>query len=139
MATSVTTETAATASQLNPANLFELRCGSDTIGYTAHNFAGQRQLEYNGRTFVDDEIRVEETALGTLLTVELKAIPDLSRDVLTVVLPEVLVGKGGSEKVSLPVVFHTIQESIAGPPLTPGQVQTYDVKIFNGTASFVFS
>ena len=42
-------------------------------------------------------------------------------------------------KVDVPVVFHTVQGSIAGPPLNPGQVQTYDVKTFSGTASFVVS
>lgn len=129
----------AVATELIPANLFELSSGDDGIAYTVRNFVGKRQIDFNGRTFVGDEILSKETALGTLLTVELKAIPDHSRHFLTVVLPEVLVRKNGTERLNMPVLFHTVKSSIAGPPLHPCQVQVYDVKVFSGTATFVIT
>jgi hypothetical protein len=47
--------------------------------------------------------------------------------------------EGGLSGASAPVIFDTVEMSIAGPPLTPGPVQTYVVDIFSGTASFVIS
>ena len=129
----------AVATELVPANLFELSSGDDGIAYTVRNFAGKRQIDFNGRTFTGDEVYSEETALGTLLTVELKAIPDHSRHFLTVVLPEVLVRKNGTERLNVPVFFHTVKSSFAGPPHHPCQTQVYDVKVFTGTATYVIT
>lgn len=128
---------------LEPANHFELRRGRKRITYTATNFAGQRQLDYDdgteSRSFTGDAVRSEESALGTLLTVELKVIFDGPKDLLTLVLPEVLLEGGKPEKLSAPVIFHTVQGSIVGRPLNPGPVQTYEEKTFRGTADFVLT
>lgn len=124
------------------ANFFELRRGGSRITYTESNFAGEPVVTYNDgteRTFTGDEVRRETTELGTLVTVTLGVIPDLERRLLTLVLPQVLVGAGNPEKVSVPVVFHRIEMSIAGPPFHPGPVQTYDVKTYKGKASFIVS
>ena len=84
------------------------------------------------RTFTGNEVSREETTLGTLVTVILKTSVDGPRDLLTLVLPEVFVNKV-PEKLSTPVIFHTT-EGVILPKLGP--VQTYNVKIFSGTASF---
>jgi hypothetical protein len=124
------------------ANFFELSHGRSTISYTASNIAGQPVVTYNNgsvtRTFTGDEVRREQTALGTLVTVTLEVIFDGPTHLLTLVLPEVLV-RAEPEKVSVPVIFHTVEGSIAGRLLNPGPVQTYKVEIFSGTASFVVS
>lgn len=142
MATSVETERKIPTPKLVDANFFELSHGKSTISYTASNIAGQPVVTYdNGsvtRSFTGDEVRREETALGTLVTVTLEVIFDGPTHLLTLVLPEVLV-RQEPEKVSVPVIFHTVEGSIAGPPLNPGPVQTYDVQIFSGTASFIVS
>ena len=142
MATSVQTERKIPAPKLVDANFFELSHGKSTISYTESNIAGRPVVTYNNgsvtRTFTGDEVRREETALGTLVTVTLEVIADGPTHLLTLVLPEVLV-REEPEKVSVPVIFHTVEGSIAGRPLNPGPVQTYDVKIFTGTASFVVS
>jgi hypothetical protein len=57
---------------------------------------------------------------------------------LTLVLPEVLVGPHGPVSFSAPVIFHTV-EGVIARGFTPGPTQTYEVKIFNGTASFVLT
>lgn len=128
---------------LQPANYFQLRRGRTRLTYTATNIAGQPQINYDDgttpRTFTGQEIQQETSALGTLLTVELQVIFDGPRHLLTLVLPEVLLQDGKPEKLQTPVVFHTVQGSIAGRPLNPGPVQTYDVKTFRGTANFVLS
>jgi hypothetical protein len=144
MATSAqATRKAAPKSAFEDANLFELRRGSSRITYTASNIAGEPVVSYKDggtmRTFTGDEVRREQTEIGTLVTVTLSAIPDLETRLLTLVLPEVQVNSGTPEKVGVPVIFTRVEMSIAGPPLHPGPVQTYDVKIYNGTARFIVS
>jgi len=136
MATSVQTEPGTEVAKLDTANFFELSHGTSTISYSASNIAGQPVVTYNGRSFTGDEVRREKTELGTLVTVTLEVIIDGPTDLLTLVVPQVLVRRNQPPvPVSLPVVFHTIKDTIAGPP--PGQVHTYDVKIYTGKASFV--
>jgi hypothetical protein len=145
MATSVKTEPSAQAAQRKAANFFQLSYDPDhdhdhdksTISYTASNIAGQPVFTYNNgkvtRTFTGNEVNRQETTLGALVTVILKTSVDGPRDLLTLVLPEVFVNEGRPEKLSTPVIFHTTAGVI--PPKL-GPVQTYDVKIFSGTASF---
>jgi hypothetical protein len=121
---------------LEEANLFELRYNHSRITYTASDIAGEPQVSVGSQSFRGDEIRREKSELGTLVTVTLSEIPDLERRLLTLVLPEVLLDDA-PEKVSVPVVFTRVELSIAGRPLKPGPVQTYDVKIYKGKASFI--
>jgi hypothetical protein len=143
MATSARAARIAPIPALDEANHFELRRGRSRITYTVSNIAGDPVVTYNDggtpRTFTGDEVRREKTELGTLVTVTLGVIPDLETRLLTIVLPEVLVNPGTPEPFSAPVVFTRVEMSIAGPPLHPGPVQTYDVKIYTGKASFIVS
>ena len=124
------------------ANDFQLSLGRTTISFTPANFAGQPLLNFDDgvnppRAFMgDDQVGLEGSALGALVTVTLEAIPDLETHLLTPVLPEVLI-KDKPEKVAVPVIFHTVRTSIIGKPTSPGPVQTYDVKVFDCTASAV--
>ncbi|HEX4965365.1 MAG TPA: hypothetical protein VF173_31435 [Thermoanaerobaculia bacterium] len=132
MATSA--KEAAALATLGAANFFEVSHAKSTLSYEVSNSAGQPVLTYNDgkqtKTFTGNEVSRENTALGTLVTVILKPSIDSSRQLLTLVQPEVLVN-GGPEKVSLPVIFHTTAGVI---PLKPGPRQTYDVQIFKGIA-----
>jgi len=138
MATSA--QTAPPIAKAKAANYFELSHGRDTLIYTVSNIAGQPVLDYTHagklRSFTGDEIQSEKTTLGTEVTVTLERGIDSNSQLLTLVLPDVHVGPSGAEKLSVPVIFHTLLSSIIGPPRT-GPTQTYDVKIFQGTASFV--
>jgi hypothetical protein len=124
------------------ANFFELSHGKDTLTYTVSNIAGQPVLDYihsgKTRSFVGEQIRIEKTVLGTEVTVTLKINVDSNAHLLTLVLPDVHVGSKGPEKLSVPVIFHTLLGTIVGPPPI-GPAQTYEVQIFHGTASFVVS
>jgi len=144
MGTSGGTATAARAAKaaipaFAEANFFELRRGTSKISFTVSNIAGEPVLSYETQTFTGDEVHIETTEIGTLVTVTLSAIPDLERRLLTLVLPLVQVNPGTPEKVSVPVIFTRIEMSIAGRPLHPGPVQTYDVKVYTGKASFILS
>ena len=141
MATSAQTmsKAPAPAAALVDANHFDLRRGRSEVVFTTH-LGGKPVLVYSDgmtrRTFSGKEIHLQATALGTLVTVTLAATPDFEVRLLTVVLPQVRVS-GAPEKLDVPVLFTRIAMSIAGPPLNPGPVQTYDVKIYDGTASAV--
>lgn len=132
MATSA--QEAAPLAKLGAANFFELHHAKSKLSYEVSNPAGQPVLTYNDgnqtKTFTGNEVSRESTALGTLVTVILKPSIDTSRELLTLVQPEVLVN-GGPEKVSLPVILHTTA-GVIPPKLGPRQ--TYDVQIFNGIA-----
>lgn len=138
MATSATTAPALTKPKV--ANLFELSHGKDTLTYTVSNIAGQPVLDFThgGKTqsFTGAEVQSKKTSLGTEVTVTLERGIDSNSRLLTLVLPEVHIGPSGSEKLSVPVIFHTLLNSIIGPPRT-GPTQTYEVQIFHCTASFV--
>ncbi len=142
MATSVETEKKVPTTALVDANFFELSHGTSTISYTVSNIAGKPVVTYNDgsvtRSFTGGEVRRESTSLGTLVTVTLELIADGPKHLLTLVVPEVLVATK-PEKVRVPIVFSTVQGSIVGLPLNPGQVQTYEVTIFSGAASFLVS
>ncbi len=133
----------AVATALEPANHFELRRGRTRITYTVSDKGGQPQLGYDDgeeqRTFRGDEVRIEATALGSLVTVTLRFVADGPTDLLTVILPEVLLKDHRAARFRTPVVFHTVAGSLVGHPTDPGPVQTYAVKTYRGTASFVVS
>ena len=131
------------AAALESANYFELRRGRTRITYTVSDIGGQPQLGYDDgeqqQNFRGDEVRIEQTALGSLVTVTLNVVADGPTDLLTLILPEVLLKDDKAERFRMPVVFHTVAGSFAGRPLNPGPVQTYAVKTYRGTARFVIS
>jgi hypothetical protein len=136
MATSVQTEPSTEIARLKEANFFELSHGKSTLSYTVSNIAGDPLVSYfdgkETKTFVGDQVSLESTTLGTLVTVLLQSSVDGPRHFLTLVLPVILVGEKHPEKISLPVIFHTTVGFVLP---RPGPRQTYDVQIFSGTAS----
>lgn len=140
MGTPFPAEPSTEIAKLAEANLFELSHGKRTLSYTVSNIAGDPLVSYfdgkETKTFVGNEVSLESTTLGTLVTVLLQSSVDGPRHFLTLVVPVVLVGDRYPEKVSLPVIFHTTAGFILP---RPGPRQTYDVQIFSGTASFVLT
>jgi hypothetical protein len=128
------------SSQLEEANLYELRSGTLRLTYTARDFAGRPQLSYNdgksSRTYTGDQIQQEETALGLLLSVADVAV-DFITQRFTLVIPKVLVELGKPEKVATFVVFENGGRIPA--PIQPGQAETYSVKNLRGTASLILT
>ncbi len=123
------------------ANLFELSCGRISVTYSTTSFIGQPQFSYRdpnlNLNFVGDQIQVEKTSIGRLVSVTLEVIPDLRTVTFTVVLPVVRVLAGSAGMViSVPGVRTTHHTTIAGPPPL-GPDKTYEVCELKGTAQLV--
>ena len=108
------------------------------VGFSSTSFTGDARFRYvEGKTdlsFRGDEIRIEETSLGTLATVRLEDVPDLEGKDFTLVVPRVNVEDGGTESVAS-FGFWTLQRTtIGGPDLVDGQVQSYRTVGLRGTA-----
>ena len=125
-----------------PANFYELRSGRAQISYTESNIAGQPVLTYRDLkrdlTFTGDEIQQDPQQIGLLLTVVLAFAPDGFSDLLTVLIPRVNL-TNGEGKVKTEAIFTRVKDSIGGPNLVNGQVQSYTTKTFTGTAQFIVS
>lgn len=124
------------------ANNFQLQNASLKITYTASSIDGKPTLQHQkgGKTlnFRGDQIKIEETEIGQLISVTLEYNPDLSTIVFSLLLPTVNVQKNAPRSViSVKALETTIKTSIAGPALVKGPVQLYKMVSLKGTASAV--
>ena len=112
------------------------------ITYSTTGFIGQPILNYedsNGtRSFIGDEIRTQETEIGTTVTVTLEAVPDLRVVTLTLLVPEINLD-GSPREFETIAIRTTHKTTIGGPGLIKGAVQSYEVIDLNGTARCVVS
>ena len=123
-------------------NHFALSGAETQLTYDAATAAGGPRLTYDGpygsHTAVGDEIRVEESALGQLVTVYLGAFPDQGDLWLTLLLPRF----NPMSSADPPTPFATLAilkwviSTIAGPPRT-GALEEYRVLPLAGTARLV--
>jgi hypothetical protein len=85
--------------------------------------------------FTDAEIQKEPSALGTLATVAIEAVPDRDTTTLTLLVPDARLGEGESQvPVSTFAMITVARTSIGGPELVSGQLRTYTVLPLSGTA-----
>lgn len=124
------------------ANLFELKDANLHITYSSSSFDGRPQLTYkkgkNTRTFRGDELQQAESVMGTLVSVTLRAVPDLKMILFTLIVPQVNVSDD-DPKVSIrtKAIETTAKTTIGGPDMVPGAVQAYKMYSLKGTASNV--
>jgi hypothetical protein len=116
---------------MQPANLFELKSLLLKVTYSASSIDGKPQLSYKKgaeqKLFRGDELRHEQTEIGTLVSVTLAAAPDAYTSVFTLILPQVNVQEGNPQaEVRVKALQTNIKTSIAGPALVNGQVQCID-------------
>lgn len=127
---------------LNQANTFELRGKSIHVTYTSTGIAGQPTFSYRdnqlSRSFSGEEIRVEDTELGQLITVTLEAMPDLKVVTFTLALPIVTVPESNTPiGITIPGITVTTLTTIGGPQLLgPGPEKLYSIVNMRGTAQF---
>lgn len=128
---------------MQQANLFELHNASLKITYSSSSFDGKPQLSYQkgaaaSLNFRGNELEQKKLGIGTLISVTLKAVPDLRTVVFSLLLPQVNVPEDHpSTQVSIKAIETTIRSSIAGPSLAKGQVQAYKTYSLRGKASSV--
>lgn len=123
------------------ANLFELQDLSLKITYSSSSFDGKPQLTYKKgattRTFHGAEVRHLKTEIGTVVSVTLKAVPDLATTVFSLLVPQVNVVEGHKAAIQTKAIETIVRTTIGGPNLVPGQVQTYKTYSLQGNASHV--
>jgi hypothetical protein len=124
------------------ANLFELNGNLIHVTYSSTSILGGPLLSYRddqrSLSFQGDEIRIQTTELGELITVTLETIPDLKTVLFSILLPVVTVMPQSSGiRIKVPGITTTNPTTIAGPP--PGPQQLYALVNLRGTAQFIVS
>ena len=119
-----------------PANLFSLSGDSINVEYATGTLTGSSLVYHDDeldRKFANEELTVENTLLGQLVTVTLSQIPDLETVTFTLVLPVVTVTEHNVPiDVEVAGITATHPTTIAGPG--PGQQTFYSLVTLIGTA-----
>ncbi|MGH8886651.1 MAG: hypothetical protein ACRDYX_16045 [Egibacteraceae bacterium] len=124
------------------ANLFTFTGRNDTqITYSTTSITGEPRLSYHDATrdqsFSGDDIMVASSPLGTLVTVTLEMIPDLSTLTATLVLPGINLRNGEKVRFRTLAILTTNLTTIGGPQFVTGPLQTYEVVKLRGVAQHV--
>ncbi|MDF0674030.1 MAG: hypothetical protein P0120_06775 [Nitrospira sp.] len=124
------------------ANLFELSSRTIQITYSTTSILGGPIFSYRddtlSRSFRGEEIRIENTAIGDLVTVTLETIPDLRTVTFSLIVPMVTVmTQSSGTSIKVLGITTTAPTTIAGPP--PGPQQLYSAVYLRGTAQFIVS
>ncbi|NOU10435.1 MAG: hypothetical protein HOO98_10510 [Nitrospira sp.] len=124
------------------ANLFELSSRTILVTYSTTSILGGPIFSYRDNTlnlsFRGDEIRIESTALGEVVTVTLETIPDFRTVTFSLIVPIVTVmPQSSGTQIKVLGITTTAPTTIAGPP--PGPQQLYSAVYLRGTAQFIVS
>ncbi|MBO3461688.1 hypothetical protein G7B40_039550 [Aetokthonos hydrillicola Thurmond2011] len=124
------------------ANTFELSGGSIVVSYSETSFSGVPLLSYRDNNFnlnfSGQQIRIQDTEIGQLITVTLETVPDLRTVTFTLVLPSVNLSTTSEKiRITVPGIKTTTLTTIAGPGR--GAEKTYSTVNLKGTASFTVS
>lgn len=122
------------------ANHFGLSAEGITVTYDSSGIDGKPSLTYQkgGKTwsFRGEALTRLSTPLGTLVTVQLEAVPDLRTVNFSVFLPEVELPSNSAEVgITVPGLITTSDEAQAGPR----RPMTYILSNMKGTASLAYS
>jgi len=123
---------------MNKPTLFELTGDHVHISYSTTSFIGGPQLFYQNLeqhyTFHREEVRTQESELGTLISVSLKKPVDAAATILTLVLPDIqLDGYKPSSFKTLAIIVQCLNVL----PQRGGARQTYEVLNLQGRGRFV--
>lgn len=119
------------------ANSFRFTYRGKAIMFVQANIAGQPVLSVGDQQFVGDEITLEQSQLGELVTVVLSATADGDATHLTLVLPPTRVEGFQELDIKALAVRTTVRGTIAGPPLGAGLL--YQAQVLEGRAAFIVS
>ncbi|GAC1423475.1 MAG: hypothetical protein PVS3B3_12890 [Ktedonobacteraceae bacterium] len=119
-------------------NLFELSNDEMQITYSSTSFTGQAQLNYHTHasvlTFQGQDIRVEKSELGTLVTVSIIRTVDTGYSSLTLLLPHVNLAGSNQQNISTVVI---LTRHLFGILPHAGAQELYTVQNVQGVALFV--
>jgi hypothetical protein len=118
------------------ANRFHLRGDSISVDYATGTLTGSGLVYHDDqldRSFLNEELTVEDTLLGQLITVTLRQIPDFEVVTFTLVLPSItLTARNAPIDIEVGGITTTHRTTIAGPQ--PGQQTFYSLVTLVGTA-----
>lgn len=115
--------------------LFDQGADGDLV-YLDPDVSGGPQLIYKGKSYTGNEINVEKSDIGKLVTVTLKTVPDTYTKFLTLLVPPVNFASpnGAAYVVSYAIISKSLT-TIAGPDGVSGQVISYEALFVAGSAS----
>jgi uncharacterized linocin/CFP29 family protein len=130
---------ATTAAEPHRPNSFQLSSDDGIeVTYQETSITGEPQFTYrDGSREISkrgDEIRREETSIGTLVAIELEAVPDFQAVVLSLVIPGINLRDGDAEFETLAI--ETTTRTTIGPGMITGPLQSYRTRTLRGTARF---
>jgi hypothetical protein len=107
-------------------NLFECRGQGVEVGFTTTSFQGKPtfSLKQNGQSThrTGDELRQVKTVAGTLVSVNLRYVPDLKTDSATLVVPHINIRDHEEVKFGTMLILTSSRTSIGGPGLVQGVI-----------------
>jgi hypothetical protein len=128
-----------------PANYYE--CKSSTKNITVYylpfgDVVSKPTLFFSvdKRTYeaVGDEIQLQKTVLGNLISMVKTSVPDLYTDTMTLLLPDVYVTDFGNQtNFKTKFLITHASDSIGGPQFISGVIQTNRVTTLNCSATTV--
>jgi hypothetical protein len=125
--------------EANTPNLYQLSSDELVISYTTSNSNGQPQLDYQGPrgtlSFTGNDVRIEQTTLGTLITVFLVRTVDTGSVTFTLLVPGVNLAGTGEQPIQTIAIetnnlFNILERN------TARQTQTYQVYNLIGAADY---
>lgn len=124
------------------ANLFEVENYGVQITYSKSSFTGDPRFSYADKnrslSFSGDDIRVEETEIGDLVTVTIEVVSDLRTVTVTLLVPGFNLPEDTKQSpFETEAVFTTHHTTIGGPGLVQGQLKSYKTVTLTGTAQQV--
>jgi len=124
----------------NQPTLYELSGSGIHVSYSTTSFQGGPLFTYHDafqfKSVSGDQIKTEQTAIGTVVTIVLHMTVDRGSTTFSLLLPRVNLPATNVANVSAEGIT-TLQRFSVPPPL--GQTQIYTVRALSGTASFVVS
>ncbi|WP_426436838.1 hypothetical protein [Bradyrhizobium genosp. P] len=119
-------------------NLYELSGHGIHVTYSTTSITGKPAFSYHDgsqtKTFIGDEIQIQTSMLGTLVSVFLMRTIDGPSTSFTVLLPGVRLTGPEVVNISTEGITTLHKFAIFGPP--PGQTELYTVHRLQGTARF---
>ena len=123
-------------------NLFELHNRRITVSFSATSISGQPLVDYKDQSREvhahGDEIQVEQTEIGTLVTILLHPDADAGALFFTLIVPRAVLSAPRVQQAIETVGIFT-KSRVTRLLNTSAQLQTYDVVKLSGSASFIVS
>jgi hypothetical protein len=129
-----------TAAALRTPNLYQVSGHHLHVTYSTSGFDGRPHFTYQDATqvlsFTGDQIRTDQTEIGTLVSVTIHLTVDSGSTTFTLLVPRVNLGPSNQAPIATEGIT-TLNRFSLVPVLDLGQTQRYSVVALTGTASLV--